>query len=152
MRTPTRLMPHQRYEIDVIGTPAPQGSKRHVGKGVMIESSKKVKPWREAVSSAAWAARGAQEPLDGPLYLHVDFYLPRPASAARRLRTPWKRPDIDKLLRSTFDGITESGLWVDDARVVEVTARKVFVGDWHLGAAIRVGTIEGWADEMGIAG
>ena len=29
-------------EIKVIGLPAPQGSKRHVGHGVMIESSKKV--------------------------------------------------------------------------------------------------------------
>lgn len=29
----------------VIGLPAPQGSKKHVGHGVMVESSKKVKPW-----------------------------------------------------------------------------------------------------------
>ena len=35
-------------EIKVIGLPAPQGSKRHVGHGVMIESSNNVKPWREA--------------------------------------------------------------------------------------------------------
>ena len=39
--------------IRVYGTPAPQGSKRHVGRGVMVESSKKVKPWREAVKQAA---------------------------------------------------------------------------------------------------
>jgi len=35
--------------------PAPQGSKTHVGKGVMIESCRNVKPWRELVAQAAMA-------------------------------------------------------------------------------------------------
>ena len=39
--------------IVAYGSPAPQGSKRHVGRGVMVESSKAVKPWREAVKAAA---------------------------------------------------------------------------------------------------
>jgi hypothetical protein len=30
------------FTFTVLGKPAPQGSKRHVGKGVMIESSKQV--------------------------------------------------------------------------------------------------------------
>jgi Holliday junction resolvase RusA-like endonuclease len=34
---------------------APQGSKRHVGKGVMIESCANVKPWRLLVAQAAMA-------------------------------------------------------------------------------------------------
>ena len=33
--------------------PAPQGSKRHVGKGVMVESCKHVKPWRLLVARTA---------------------------------------------------------------------------------------------------
>ena len=43
--------------ITVYGMPGPQGSKRFVGtrggRGVMVESSAKVKPWREAVKHAA---------------------------------------------------------------------------------------------------
>jgi hypothetical protein len=39
--------------VDVYGLPAPQGSKRHVGGGRMIEASKKVGPWREAVVRAS---------------------------------------------------------------------------------------------------
>jgi Holliday junction resolvase RusA-like endonuclease len=35
--------------------PAPQGSKRHVGKGVLVESCRNVKPWRELVAQAAMA-------------------------------------------------------------------------------------------------
>ena len=38
--------------IPVIGIPAPQGSKRHVGHGIMIENSKRVKPWRQDVKEA----------------------------------------------------------------------------------------------------
>lgn len=34
----------------VFGLPAPQGSKRHVGEGRMVESSKRVKPWRRQVA------------------------------------------------------------------------------------------------------
>jgi Holliday junction resolvase RusA-like endonuclease len=35
--------------------PAPKGSKRHVGKGVMIESCKNVKPWQLLVAKSAMA-------------------------------------------------------------------------------------------------
>ena len=44
--------------FNVNGTPGAQGSKRHVGHGVMIESSKKVKPWRTDVKTAAEHATG----------------------------------------------------------------------------------------------
>jgi len=115
-------------KIIVYGTPAPQGSKRHVGNGVMVESSKKVKPWRQDVKYAALAARFLRhQSVDNPVLLRVVFTLPKPASAPKRRKTyPSKKPDIDKLLRSTMDGLTEAGVWVDDARVIEVTALKVF--------------------------
>ena len=45
-----------RVEFTVLGVPAPQGSKRHVGRGVLVESSNALGPWRDAV---AWAARDA---------------------------------------------------------------------------------------------
>lgn len=128
----------------VIGTPAPQGSKRHVGRGVLVESSAKVKPWREAVKYAAEPHRPA-EPLDGPLALRVAFTLPRPKSASKRRTLPDTRPDLDKLLRSTCDAIGEAGLWTDDARVVEITATKVWPGDQLAlpvpGAVIGIATV-----------
>lgn len=129
--------------FDVIGMPGPQGSKRHVGRGVMIESSRKVKPWREAV---VWAAReemhlsppetpsgtmGTIYPLDQPLWLSMVFTLPKPASAPKRRRTwPDRKPDISKLARSTEDALTDAGLIRDDARIVEyVRLAKVFPGE-----------------------
>lgn len=117
--------------FDVIGMPGPQGSKRHVGRGVMIESSRKVKPWREAVVWAAREAKGAAPALDQPLWLSMVFTLPKPASAPKRRRTwPDRKPDISKLARSTEDALTDAGLIRDDARIVEyVRLAKVFPGE-----------------------
>lgn len=111
-------------EITVYGTPGPQGSKRHVGKGIMIESSAKVKPWREAIK---WAVQerysSAQRPLvDGPVSLDVVFTLARPKST-KRIR-PAVKPDLSKLIRSTEDALTDIGAWEDDARVVCIMASK----------------------------
>src|SRR3546814_14230461 len=48
--------PSVTVTLTVHGSPAPQCSKRHVGRGRMIESSQKVKPWRQDVQAAteAW--------------------------------------------------------------------------------------------------
>ena len=136
----------RRAEVDVltftvIGDPAPQGSKRHVGNGVMIESSKRVKPWREAVAAAAFAARNGQPPLDGPLTLTVTFWLPKPASLSRRVLElgPFRKPDLDKILRSTLDAMTTAGAIADDARIVRIVAEKRFVlTAGHAGADIGI--------------
>lgn len=139
--------------ITVHGTPAPQGSKRHVGGGVMIESSKKVKPWRQDVKAAALAAlelEGAtiggtqlhRPPLDGPLAASMVFTVRhRPAGkptwwpaglrwAKALMWRPASTPDLSKLLRSTEDALTDAGAWKDDARVVEYRRlAKHYVGD-----------------------
>nr|WP_307936983.1 RusA family crossover junction endodeoxyribonuclease [Salinispora arenicola] len=119
--------------IIAFGRPAPQGSKRHVGKGVMIESSKAVKPWRDDVKAAAeHVIRGHPHwrPLDEPLAVSMVFTLPKPASAPKRRRTwPMRLPDLSKLIRSTEDALTDAGIWRDDARVVECAARKVYPGE-----------------------
>lgn len=114
-------------EITVYGTPGPQGSKRHVGNGRMIESSAKVKPWREAVSGAA---RANGQKIAGPVGVSIVFTLPKPSSAPKR-RTTWpdRKPDIDKLVRSTFDALATVGTFEDDARVVDLRTTKVFPGE-----------------------
>lgn len=107
-------------------TPRPQGSKRHVGNGVMVESSKGLPTWREAVKSAAMAAQpDGWEPLGGagrdvtPLFAKVVFTLQRPSSARRVDLAPGRTPDLSKLLRSTEDACTVAGIWTDDARVTD---------------------------------
>ena len=120
--------------IDVLGLPAPQGSKRHVGRGILVESSTKVGPWREAVVAAATNQGAANLRLDGPVKLDVSFYLPRPkahyrANGELRPGAPFVQsntPDIDKLLRSTLDALVQAAVIADDARVQELEARKLY--------------------------
>jgi Holliday junction resolvase RusA-like endonuclease len=128
-------------EILVFGLPAPQGSKSFKGirggKAILTESSKNVKPWREAVKWAAMTARedagyypgsGRGPCISGAVVMDVTFTLPRPKSA-KRGAVPSKKPDLSKLVRSTEDALTDSGAWEDDARVVDCRARKVYPGE-----------------------
>jgi len=114
--------------FSVEGLPAPQGSKRHVGGGRMVESSKKVGPWRADVELAA--RRAMIETFTGPVSVTLTFHMPMPKSRPakiRKLQTAWSsvRPDIDKLARSTLDALTASGIIDDDARVARLRADKL---------------------------
>lgn len=134
--------------FDVIGLPGPQGSKRPVGRTrtgrtVMIESSAKVRPWRQDVAAAALATAAPQ--ITGPVALSVTFRFLRPKghygarglrpSAPVHMRT---RPDLDKLLRSTCDALT-GPLLREDSQVSQITAHKRYCcGDERPGALITV--------------
>lgn len=121
--------------VSVPGIPQPQGSKTKTRWGGMRDAnSERLAPWRRAVTIATIKAIprvGAKwQPLDGPLSVRIVFTMPKPASAPKRTRA-WacKKPDVDKLIRAGFDGITDGGLWIDDARVVHVEAWKLYAGD-----------------------
>lgn len=142
--------------FSVQGTPAPQGSKRHVGGGRMVESSAKVKPWREAVKWAALEAMRMTDtthPITGPVKVNVEFYLKRPDShygtgknrgqlkpSAPALPTVY--PDIEKCLRSTYDALTEAGVYVDDKQVTDGEQIKRYADKVSPGAWIDVVAIE----------
>lgn len=141
----------------VHGDPAPQGSKRgfvikggaRAGKVAMVESSAKVKPWRQDVVAAARAAMEANMPFgyfvdksilddsikgpapaDAPLRIRLVFTVRKPASAPKRRTThPMRKPDLDKLIRSTLDALGTAGVFTDDARVVTLIASKVYPGE-----------------------
>lgn len=141
-------------KITVYGLPAPQGSKRFVGhaksgRGIMIESSKAVKPWRQDVKYAAMEAMATQDPKTGlvPPYpfpravqVTMVFTLPRPKSA-KKDAVPSKKPDLSKLVRATEDALTDAGVWEDDARVVDLVACKRYVGDIAAGVLDRPGAV-----------
>lgn len=106
----------------VPGDAAPQGSKRHVGGGRMIESSKAVGPWRERVALAAH--RHGYEVLTGPVRVDLEFIRPRPVSTPKRSTPPAiKKPDLDKLTRAILDALTGIA-YADDAQVTELHSIK----------------------------
>ncbi|MFJ3283340.1 RusA family crossover junction endodeoxyribonuclease [Streptomyces halstedii] len=166
MTTAPLLERHLRLTIVVNGRPAPQGSKRYAGhrlnaasgrvSAVLVEQSKRVKPWRALVTAATQTAMTVAHvqqyggypmerpsPLDGPLEADIVFTVLKPASAPKRRRTwPTTRHsgDVDKLIRSTFDGIADGGGVVDDSRIIRVTATKAFP-DEHPDALDQPGAI-----------
>ena len=62
----------------VAGLPAAQGSKRHVGGGRMIEMSKAVAPWREAVRAETQRAMQDRFAFADAIECRINFFLPRP--------------------------------------------------------------------------
>jgi hypothetical protein len=126
------------YWID--GEPAPQGSKTGFiknGRVVMVESSKKVKPWREAVAAQTQAK--VQAALQNPVEIALVFHLPKPKTVTRKW--PAVKPDLDKLIRSTFDGLTTGGLYTDDALVIAVSASKQYATD-RIGCQVTASEIQ----------
>ena len=126
-------------EFWVEGIPRPQGSKRHVGNGRMVEASKHTAGWRKAVSQAALAAFTG-EPISGPVGVAVHFLFPRPKSHYRTGRNaemlrqdapdyPITRSvsDVDKACRAILDSLAVSsggGVLQDDSQVQWVYGQK----------------------------
>lgn len=157
-------------QFTVHGLPAPQGSKSFKGfskanKAILVESSQAVKPWREDVKLAC--LRAMNEVVAGRwrpytcVCVVIEFFMPRPKSQPKGRRTlPTTKPDVDKMVRSTFDALTTAGVYVDDACVVGMHIRERYVVQdeslghpWELpgpGAVVTVFAVDPastWADE-----
>lgn len=131
-------------EIRIGGIPAAKGSYRPVknrktGKTLFLPASKKEPLWRKTVRDTIRAQGLTQIPADAWIRVDVDFFLPRPKTVPPRKRfRPTVPIDLDKALRSTFDGITESGLIVDDAPICETHARKYYADNGFVGCILRI--------------
>lgn len=141
--------------VDVVGLPAPQGSKKgfynaSLGRVQMTESSKKVKPWRQDVVAAA-QARALEigwAPPTGPVEILLVCFMPRPkyhfrtGARANELKPNapcWvdKKPDADKVARSTLDALTTSAVIRDDAQVARLVVEQRYA-DGPTGARITI--------------
>ena len=148
----------KELEFRVVGIPAPQGSKTLTRYGALMESSKKVKPWRQDIIHAALEAYSGK-PFDEPVSVTVTFVFPRPKShygtgknsetikpKAPLFCTSKTNGDIDKVCRSTFDALSVSSggsVIMDDSLVVSVKALKRYAARYELaGANINVKTFD----------
>jgi Holliday junction resolvase RusA-like endonuclease len=112
-------------------------AREFTGAVAQVESSKSgVATWRSDVVRAAtealqlWA-EGDQVGYPfgiGPVHVDIVFIFGRPKHHYRTGRNAHllrdtaptlhtHKPDVDKLLRSTFDALTTAGVWKDDAQV-----------------------------------
>ena len=136
------------------GVPGAQGSKVMTRWGSMRESSSRVGPWRQAVM---WQTENDYlfPPIIDPVCVDIIFFFARPKSHygtgknADKLKdsapehcTSSSHGDIDKLCRSTLDGLAvRSGGNVirDDSQVVRLCAEKRYASaDEATGALVTI--------------
>lgn len=125
-------------KLIVYGEARPQGSKeaRIVrGRAIMTDGfgdkPRRLREWRSAIaaSARAWLSlNGSPAPIDGPVRLTATFYVARPKSAPKRVLVPATRPDLDKCVRAIGDALSKIA-YTDDARIVDLIARKRFAVD-----------------------
>lgn len=115
----------ERFDVSVVGRPAPQGSKEQGQYGQLRESSPYLPAWRAAVKRAVYrqyrnlGIEPTALPLFvGPVGVRVIFYL----NTGQRIDS---EPDGDKLERAVWDALTKARVWEDDGRVVDWSGVKV---------------------------
>jgi len=140
--------------IEVLGTPAPKGSGRSFGGHFVTGSSAKnardIKSWEGLVRAAVIETIGRRSSpffTGVALRVRIAFAMARPAGhwtpkgglskSARDNPYPAKKPDIDKLVRCTLDGLTGS-VFDDDCRVVSLSTTKRWAEPGLEGAVIHV--------------
>lgn len=137
----------RRIAFEVLGLPRPQGSAKayvpyawakkavrfgRAPRAVIVHDSPGLKAWRSLVADSAPDV----DVLEGPVVLTVTFRLARPETMVRE--APMVRPDLDKLTRAIGDAL-EGVLYVNDAQIVDLHARKVYTPiAGHPGAKIVV--------------
>ena len=115
-----------RVEVFVAGVPRPQGSKDHVGRGRLIESSKYVGAWRDLITVHLLGKRGSFAQYV-PVRVDLLFTVPAPKNLpVHTVVYPTKIPDLDKLVRAVYDAITKAGVWHDDSQAVESHEYKTY--------------------------
>lgn len=129
----------------VYGLAAPQGSKRSLGNGIMVESSRNVKPWRQDVKHTALACIPPGWDLSLPMSLSIVFRFKRPQThfgkkgvrpSAPQHCVSNRHGDLSKLVRSTEDALTGIA-YDDDRQIVSMSVTKRYcTGDEPQGALI----------------
>jgi len=135
-------------QFTVYGIPQPKGSTRAfyrpgMARPVVTSDNPRTKPWALLVSTVAQEHAGTSPPMEGPVFVALQFWLPRPKSLPKRITQHTKKPDLDKLVRAVLDGLTGI-VFYDDAQVVSIVAQKgytSFVG-------VKVTAMSGFVDAL----
>ena len=126
--------------IVVYGKPITQGSKIRTRWSMRDSNGETLLPWRDNVRAAAVNAKDGFG--EAPVQVDITFTFARPkghfgtgrnAGILNRSALPFPSShaigDIDKLTRAILDALTDAGVWNDDSQVIQLVARKLFVGE-----------------------
>ena len=128
-----------RLIIEVAGRPAPQGSHELGGAGQLLDSSTYLPAWRQAIKVAAFrsyqaaglppaATRYGVFPAGAPVIFESCLFFVRDDQCrAAGTDEPVGKPDLDKLLRATFDALGGAKAWRDSARLYRDDSQVVSI-------------------------
>ena len=143
-------------DVYVHGVPATKGSTKSffikkLNRTVTTSANANLKGWESSVGQEVWVGvnnakhgLGIVFPLEGPIVLVSDFYLPRPKSLPANVLYPTvSRDDLDKLMRGICDPMSEM-VYHDDGQIVEAHIFKHFASTENpCGCRIRIGVKDG---------
>lgn len=114
------------------GQPRPRAFSR--GGSARVYDPGTAEGWKSCIVLAGKSERPRQ-PLTTPLYVFLDFLMPRPKGHYRTGKNAGKikdgspyhhtgKPDADNLAKAVLDAMTQDGWWTDDALVVRLGVSK----------------------------
>lgn len=126
--------------LSPVGIPKPQPRPKATIRGAHagVYTPPTAKGWKEIIAIEAAPLAGRQ--IEGPIALRVHFTLPRP-KARKKENHVITKPDLDNLLKSTMDALTDRAVWRDDTQISEISTKKTYeTSDTVPGAVIEIFT------------
>lgn len=130
--------PEPVFIAHIAGDPKPQGSKRYVGGGRVIEDNPGTRAWRQSaqLQLTTYRSRQLKEPIDEAVLVQAVFCLPRPKSVRSMLPTSKSSHDLNELCRALEDALEGAGVLKNDSRITTWHARKHYAEADNNGPAI----------------
>ncbi len=138
--------------IQVDGVPKPQPRPRAfaIGGKARVYDPGTAEGWKGAIALAV-GKHLPEKPIEGPVRVLIDFFMPRPKRLMRKRDSDEaiphvSKPDVDNLAKAVLDCLTEIGMWGDDSQVWRLDVRKLYHAKNHRpGACIYIRYEEGGA-------
>lgn len=105
----------------------------NVGGHARAYTPAKTARYERLVRECALGAMAGLEPIDGPVAVDIQVFVPVPVSWSHKKRAsalagitwPISRPDLDNFIKGVLDGMNKVVL-TDDARIVAIQTSKQF--------------------------
>ena len=119
------------FEIEVFGTPIPQGSLKRTRYNIVYSNDELLKDWRARLISDLVLHMPIGWNSEAPISVVADFRFARPNShfgkkglrpSAPKHKTT--RCDLDKLIRACGDAMQEAYVVKDDSQIIQWMATK----------------------------
>ena len=116
------------YTFVIPGKPVAKGRPRFAMRGIkaIAYTPDRTKQWEKAAKRIIKAVMKGGPPMEGPVYVCCEIYMPKPKKMTRSHHTI--KPDIDNFVKNAFDAMNGI-VFIDDAQITRITAFKEYSDD-----------------------